>query len=250
MTKWRQILKAIGSEEQFEWSEVISPSQEEFFSALGDNHSVIYLVRHGKTKLNKLESGDSVDRIRGWVDVPLDDDGLEQAQEIGEYLSDKGIQKIYSSDLSRALVTAKEIEKTTGASIEKTEALRPWNLGELQGQETQKIQPLIESYVKKQPQKAPNDGESFVAFVDRFINEFYSIMQDIVRGENTCIAVVAHFRNLKTLQAWFEGGQTQNSIDENVILQDDIPVGSMLKVCYNKDENTWGYLLLKCEVKG
>src|SRR5215469_8679357 len=63
-----------------------------------------YLVRHGSTDLNG--GGDSAERIRGHIDVPLTDEGREQARALGKDLKDKGISMLYSSDLSRAKETA------------------------------------------------------------------------------------------------------------------------------------------------
>ena len=86
-----------------------------------------YLVRHGQTKSN------FEDRLRGWLDIPLDDTGLAQAEKTGLALADKGIVKIYSSPLSRALETGRAIGRHTGAEVEAHEGFMDFNFGEWGG---------------------------------------------------------------------------------------------------------------------
>lgn len=66
---------------------------------------MIYLVRHGQTDWN-IEH-----RIQGQTDVPLNATGRAQAVELSEKLSNFNIQKIISSDLSRAKETAEIINR-------------------------------------------------------------------------------------------------------------------------------------------
>ena len=51
------------------------------------------LVRHGATKLNNAED-ESADRIRGWQDAPLSDDGRNEAQRAGDILQGHGIDTL------------------------------------------------------------------------------------------------------------------------------------------------------------
>jgi broad specificity phosphatase PhoE len=67
----------------------------------------IYIVRHGLSKGNL----DKV--ICGHHDTPLTDFGRQQAELVGKHFSKLRIDKVYSSDLSRALETAKIIAKHT-----------------------------------------------------------------------------------------------------------------------------------------
>lgn len=66
---------------------------------------MIYLVRHGQTVRN-IEH-----RIQGQTDVSLNAAGRAQAVELSEKLSSFNIQKIISSDLSRAKETAEIINR-------------------------------------------------------------------------------------------------------------------------------------------
>jgi probable phosphoglycerate mutase len=61
----------------------------------------IWLVRHGETTMN--EEG----RLSGWSDVALTDCGRRQARWLKELLSKENFDGVWSSDLSRAVETAR-----------------------------------------------------------------------------------------------------------------------------------------------
>jgi len=63
--------------------------------------TVVYLVRHGQTPLNK--SG----VLRGLADPPLDETGRRQAQRLGAALGPRGLAAVFSSPLVRARQTAR-----------------------------------------------------------------------------------------------------------------------------------------------
>ncbi len=60
-----------------------------------------YIVRHGKTLMNTL------DRVQGWCDSPLTDEGIKVARYLGLGLDDIHFRTAYCSDLRRTLQTAK-----------------------------------------------------------------------------------------------------------------------------------------------
>src|SRR3712207_5051301 len=62
--------------------------------------SQLLLIRHGETQWNLDQ------RIQGHHDIPLSSKGEEQARLLARYLADERLDVVYSSDLSRARVTA------------------------------------------------------------------------------------------------------------------------------------------------
>ena len=68
--------------------------------------SHLILVRHGKSEWNKLGLW------TGWQDVPLDEDGREEARKTAMYLQDIAIDKAYSAALIRVVETWEIIKKT------------------------------------------------------------------------------------------------------------------------------------------
>lgn len=87
--------------------------------------TTIYLVRHGETAANVTG------RLQGQSDVPLNENGMKQAELVAERLKGKEFDVIWSSDLSRAAVTAEKI--AGGRQVDRTPLLREWDLGEWVG---------------------------------------------------------------------------------------------------------------------
>ena len=61
---------------------------------------MIYIIRHGKTELNKAKV------LQGRSDFPLNEEGIRQAEEAAARLGDVTFAHVYSSPLSRAVQTA------------------------------------------------------------------------------------------------------------------------------------------------
>ncbi len=88
----------------------------------------IYVFRHGETELNRQK------RWQGsGMDYDLTETGFVQAKKLAQKLKDKGIQKIYSSPLIRALHTAQEVGKVLKVEIEVCQNLRECFYGKAEG---------------------------------------------------------------------------------------------------------------------
>ena len=161
----------------------------------------LILVRHGKTVLNSL---DDTERLRGWMDIPLDEQGLREAEQTAQRLAQYPVAHIYSSDLYRARQTADAAVRATLAPITHTPNLRPWNLGTLAGQRVQDILPILEQ-LKLDPTMPAPGGESFHQFCDRYSKQLEELLDFAARSEQ-CIVAVTHVRNLLAAPALLHGG--------------------------------------------
>jgi broad specificity phosphatase PhoE len=90
-------------------------------------NSSFYFVRHGETDWNKEN------KIMGWKDIELNDNGREGAEHAAYILKELEIDKIYSSDLKRAAETAEIIAQICELEFEKMEGLRERYLGKYEG---------------------------------------------------------------------------------------------------------------------
>jgi broad specificity phosphatase PhoE len=157
----------------------------------------VYLVRHGTTALNR--GGAGKDLIRGWADVPLSKEGVEQAHRIAEDLADCDFEIIRTSDLIRAEKTADIIRDSTGGEVESLEELRSWNLGpKFEGKLTN---PTVVDQIKhfvENADETPEGGESFNDFVERVIKCAEPIFEE-ARGET---AIVTHGRCVQIISLW------------------------------------------------
>lgn len=71
-----------------------------------------YFFRHGQTNENKAGA-----KYGNRVNAYLTPDGIAQAEKIGQYLSDKNIEIVYSSPLRRAIETAQAATKNMDVQI-------------------------------------------------------------------------------------------------------------------------------------
>ncbi len=89
--------------------------------------SKLILVRHGETTWN-IEM-----RYQGQTDISLTANGIEQAGKVAQRLADEKIAAVYSSDLSRAFVTAAQIAAVHGLDVLTRRDLREISFGDWEG---------------------------------------------------------------------------------------------------------------------
>jgi broad specificity phosphatase PhoE len=90
-----------------------------------------WLVRHGATDWS--QSG----RHTGRTDVPLNDEGRQQARALARRLAGRHFDLVLTSPLSRALETCRIAGYGDGAEVEAD--LREWDYGEYEGRTTVEI---------------------------------------------------------------------------------------------------------------
>jgi alpha-ribazole phosphatase len=94
----------------------------------------IILARHGETDWNAGEI------FRGRADVPLNENGLKQAEMLSEYLSGEKIDIIYASPLQRAVKTAQAIAERQRLEVNIVGNLNDIDCGEWQGMPVTEVQ--------------------------------------------------------------------------------------------------------------
>ena len=93
----------------------------------------IFMFRHGQTDWNVAQ------RFQGHRDVPLNARGLAQAEALAARVDGLGIERVVSSDLSRARRTAEAVCARLGVPLELTADLREVHIGEYEGMATDEI---------------------------------------------------------------------------------------------------------------
>ncbi len=156
--------------------------------------SKLVLVRHGDTALNSAE------RLWGRTDVELSAAGLRQAEELSDRLAAQSIDVIYSSDLKRALVTAKTIASKHQLEVITCPELREVNFGEFEGlrfAEIRRLHPeMAKSWADGSLQIRFPGGES----VDE-LNTRVSKFLDRLKGHTPeeTVLIVAHSAPLRLI---------------------------------------------------
>lgn len=156
--------------------------------------SGIFLVRHGETDWNQ-ES-----RFRGRVDIPLNDNGLEQAKKVGQALKDVPLAAVYCSPLSRALQTAEEIASIHDLHLQEHEGFNDMDFGEWQGLSGSEVRLRYPKEFRMwvdTPQKVkPPEGESLLEVRKRCWPALEKLAS---RHRNEIIAIISHQVIIKSL---------------------------------------------------
>lgn len=87
----------------------------------------LYLIRHGQS------AGNAEGRFGGHSPTPLSELGKSQAEAAAKFLVQEKIDRIYSSDLFRAVQTAQPLADSLKLPIIQTNAFRERNVGVLEG---------------------------------------------------------------------------------------------------------------------
>jgi probable phosphoglycerate mutase len=147
----------------------------------------LIIVRHGQTEWN-------IKGIRqGHLDSPLTGRGLVQAKALGQRLAREKFSVLYSSDLGRAIETAKEIVSVTGHQIVTDARLRERHLGIFQGLNADEINERYPEERRLMRTSGPGyvipGGESMIQQVERNVAFLDSLA---VRHAGETVVVVTH----------------------------------------------------------
>ena len=88
---------------------------------------VLFLFRHGETDWNREG------RLQGHTDTPLNATGLAQAEALLEQLRPHRLDAVVSSDLQRAVSTARVVTQALGLPLMTDAGLRETNVGAAEG---------------------------------------------------------------------------------------------------------------------
>jgi probable phosphoglycerate mutase len=149
-------------------------------------NTTLCLVRHGETPWNAER------RLQGHLDIPLSDHGRAQARATAIRLEGKRFDAVYSSDLARALETARSIAgSATPVSLP---ALRERHYGSFQGLTYEEAkQSLPEAYAAFETRNPsfefPGGGESLRAFRSRVEGAMHSFA---LRHAGQQVLIVTH----------------------------------------------------------
>lgn len=112
--------------------------------------------RHGETDWNQKQI------FQGHTDIPLNEKGLAQAQDLGERIQDWHPDVVLSSDLIRARVTAEDSLKYWKSPVVVSDQLREMNLGKAEGLHRNDVMKLVgEDWVKW---ISPGEGDENFGF--------------------------------------------------------------------------------------
>lgn len=156
----------------------------------------LILIRHGESTYN-LER-----RYTGQSDIPLTEKGVAQAKITAEYiLKNYSIDAVYSSDLSRAVETARPVFEPLGLTVRTDPRLREIHAGIWQGMlfaDVEKTYPEEYANYKKNRATARTLGGEGMADV---LERTYAAIVDIAKkNDGKTVLVSLHNGPLMALQ--------------------------------------------------
>jgi len=115
-----------------------------------------YIFRHGQTEWNRLA------KVQGQTDIPLNDEGREEALVLKEFFKKVKVDIVYSSDLKRAFSTAKISFDENKISIIKAPELREVHCGEVEGMAREDVlKKFKQTFWSNEPQSGEDPDFSY-----------------------------------------------------------------------------------------
>jgi broad specificity phosphatase PhoE len=163
----------------------------------------LLLVRHGETEWNRQG------RFQGQIDVPLNDNGRQQAAQAGEFLKSVQIDFAISSSMSRPKETAEIILKHhPDVQLTTRDDLREishglWE-GKLEAEIEQGYPGLLHQWQLHPETVQMPEGENLQQVWDRAIAGWNAIVESY-SGQNCTVMVVAHDAINKAILCYIAG---------------------------------------------
>ena len=147
----------------------------------------VLLIRHGQSK------GNAERRFGGHTATPLSARGRNQAEATARTLKSESLTAIYSSDLARAMETAKPLANMTGLTVQSTSAFRERYVGVMEGltfeDAAQQHPEQYAALLRRDFEYVLTGGESYRQLLDRAVQKLDAIIEEHRGGK---IAVFSH----------------------------------------------------------
>ncbi|MEP7127468.1 MAG: 2,3-bisphosphoglycerate-dependent phosphoglycerate mutase [Chitinophagales bacterium] len=176
----------------------------------------LIMLRHGQSTYNQEN------RFTGWLDVPLTEHGIQEAESAAVKLFEYKIDIAYTSKLKRAIDTLNiilDMKKNDHIPIIENVALNERNYGELQGLNkadvTEKYGETQVLLWRRSFNITPPGGESLKDTSARVLPFFRSVIcKDISKGLN--VLVVAHGNSLRAIFKELDGISDEDIVSLNI----------------------------------
>lgn len=160
----------------------------------------VLLIRHGETDSNQTGIWQCQN------DIPLNERGMSQAEDLGRNFEYREVSGIFSSDMKRAIETARILESITGIRyLGSSSGLRERDCGEISGLDyfgiERKFGIKLTSILSRELDNIPG-AEKFEAFISRVQQAINDIFRT-ASGMDVC--VVTHGGVMAYIHQWVSG---------------------------------------------
>ena len=127
--------------------------------------------------------------LQGASDDPMTDVGYEQAKKLGTFLKDACIAHVMSSDLMRAVETARPIAEAHRLDVETKTLLREWNCGVWDGKPASEFLGMMAESGLRISELEPPGGEKLSDVRQRACQ---AVAELIEKHMGQCVVVCSH----------------------------------------------------------
>lgn len=152
----------------------------------------LVVVRHGQTDWNITK------KVQGQVDIPLNDTGIKQANDLKKSLKNENFDIIHSSPLIRAKQTAQLICENKDIVYE--DRLKERNFGEFEGLRIDQFD--ADSFWSYKKNYVYNKAENIRTFFNRINNYIMDIEE---KYKDKKLLIVAHTGTIIAIDTFFNG---------------------------------------------
>ncbi len=181
--------------------------------SMGVVNTRIFLIRHGSTTLT-VE-----DRFAGATNVPLSDEGREQARRLGVRLSTEKVAAVYASSMGRTIETARFLADPHGLDVQPCDGLREINHGhweQMTRHEVDKQYPEEAAAWEEDPYTfAPSGGESGLAVTARALPALLDIVREHLGSQIIVVSHKATIRLLLSSLLGFDPRRYRDALDQS-----------------------------------
>ena len=146
----------------------------------------LYIMRHGQTDYNKAHL------LQGRLDIPLNADGIQQAEKAAERLKEVGIRfdRVICSPLERAVQTAEIVSGIDRADFTLDDRLIEVAFGPYEGAKVEELEgDIIKFFIDPENYQAPEGAESY----DDMFKRAGSFLDEMAKADpDESILVLAH----------------------------------------------------------
>ena len=181
----------------------------------------IYLIRHGRQD-SKLCN----------VDVDLSDEGRAQARLAGERMRNYGVERVFTSDLKRAIETGKIIAEILGVDTEILSDIEEIHFGGFTGKTDEQIKSLYGSFQKERRRHEadipfPVGGECGADVARRAM----PVLRQVAEREENAAVIVTHGGVIRSLCCEILGADQKDKLKFGV----DLENGSITELLFDPE---------------
>lgn len=165
---------------------------------------LLYIVRHGQTENNRKGI------LMGQLDSPLTDSGIRNAEFLAGRLKGAHFDRVYSSDLGRAFITAHIISERLGIydRLERARELREIDFGEFSNCSKNKISEELIPFSADLSKRFPG-GESVLDMSRRGESFIRKIRR---KHKNEAVLAVTHSGMIRAVKCHLNGWELKDHV--------------------------------------